>query len=149
VTYDLRIERLIDAVPEAVFDAFVDPDAQKVLYENEEERNWTVESELDLRVGGTWTIVFGKVGEEPFRETNVFIEVDRPRRLVYTSTMFKGKHGGSFDTTVTVEFEDRDGKTLLTILQTGFESREERDMIEGGWPSIIDALERVVGGTRG
>jgi uncharacterized protein YndB with AHSA1/START domain len=148
VTYDLRIERLIDAAPEPVFDAFVDPDAQKVLYDNEEETDWRVESELDLRVGGTWTTVFGKTGEEPFRETNVFTEVDRPRRLVYSSTMFQGKYGGSFDTTVTVTFEDRDGKTLLTILQTGFERREQRDMIQGGWPSIIDALERVVGATR-
>ncbi len=149
MTYDLKIERLIDASSEAVFDAFVDPDAQKILYNNEEETDWTVESELDLRVGGTWTIVFGKAGEEPFRETNVFTEVDRPRRLVYTSTMFKGRYGGSFDTTVTVTFEDRDGKTLLTILQTGFESRDERDMIQGGWPSILDVLERVVGATRG
>jgi uncharacterized protein YndB with AHSA1/START domain len=149
VTYDLKIERLIDASSEAVFDAFLDPDAQKILYNNEEETDWTVESELDLRVGGTWTIVFGKAGEEPFRETNVFTEVDRPRRLVYTSTMFKGRYGGSFDTTVTVTFEDRDGKTLLTILQTGFESRDERDMIQGRWPSILDVLERVVGATRG
>jgi uncharacterized protein YndB with AHSA1/START domain len=149
VTYDLKIERLIDSSSEAVFDAFLDPDAQKILYNNEEETDWTVESELDLRVGGTWTIVFGKAGEEPFRETNVFTEVDRPRRLVYTSTMFKGRYGGSFDTIVTVTFENRDGKTLLTILQTGFESRDERDMIQGGWPSILDVLERVVGATRG
>lgn len=149
MTYDLRIERLIDAPTEAVFDAFVDPEAQKVLYDNEEEADWTVDSDLDLRVGGTWTIVFGKVGEEPFRENNVFTEVDRPRRLVFRSTMVQGKYGGSFDTILTVKFEDRDGKTLLTIVQTGFESREERDMIEGGWPSILDALERVVGATPG
>ena len=149
MTYELKIERRIDAPPDVVFDAFVDPAAQKVLYDNEEETDWMVESDLDLRVGGTWTIAFGKVGEEPFRETNVFTEVDRPRRLVYSSTMFKGKYGGNFDTVVTVTFEDRDGKTLLTILQTGFESREDRDMIQGGWPSILDALERVVAGARG
>jgi uncharacterized protein YndB with AHSA1/START domain len=149
VTYELKIERRIDAPPDVVFDAFVDPAAQRVLYDNEEETDWTVESDLDLRVGGTWTIAFGKVGEEPFRETNVFTEVDRPRRLVYSSTMFKGKYGGNFDTVVTVTFEDRDGKTLLTILQTGFESREDRDMIQGGWPSIVDALERIVGASRG
>ncbi|HWC32209.1 MAG TPA: SRPBCC domain-containing protein, partial [Actinomycetota bacterium] len=107
MTYDLTIERLIDGPREEVFDAFVDPDAQKALYANDEEDEWHVESELDLRVGGTWTIVFGKAGEEPFRETNVFTEVDRPRRLAFASTMFKGKYGGSFDTTVTVTFEDR------------------------------------------
>lgn len=57
---------------------------RKLLYDNEEETDCTVESELDLRVGGTWTIVLGKVGEEPFRETNVFTEIGRPLRLVST-----------------------------------------------------------------
>lgn len=146
MTYDLKIERLIDSTPAMVFDAFVDPEAQKFLYDNEEEQGWTVESEVDLRVGGTWTIEFGKRGEVPFRETNIFTEVERPRRLVFSSTMSKGKYGGSFDATVTVTFEERDGKTLLTIVQTGFESREERDMIQGGWPSILEALEKVLGG---
>lgn len=148
MTYDLRIERLIDALPEDVFDAFIDPEAQRTLYENHEETNWMVESAVDLRVGGTWTIEFGKHEEVPFRETNVFTEVDRPRRLSFTSTMFKGPYGGSFDTTVTVTFENRDGKTLLTILQSGFEDREERDMIQSGWPSILDALETYVGARR-
>jgi uncharacterized protein YndB with AHSA1/START domain len=45
---------------------------------------------------------------------------------------------------VTVTFEKRDGKTLLTIVQIGFESKEDRDGVERGWPSILDALERVV-----
>ncbi|HEX2090266.1 MAG TPA: SRPBCC domain-containing protein [Actinomycetota bacterium] len=144
MTYDLRIQRLIDAAPDVVFDAFVDPEAQKELYNNEEDPDWHVESELDLRVGGTWTIVFGNRGEEPFRLTSVFSEVDRPRRLVFKATLFQGKYGGSFDTDVTVTFEDRDGKTLMTIVETGFPTKEQRDMIEGGWPSILDALERVV-----
>ena len=144
MTHDLRIERLIDAAPDVVFDAFVDPEAQKELYKNEDEPYWQVESELDLRVGGTWSIVFGKPGEEPFRLANVFFEVERPRRLVFKATLFQGKYGGSFETDVTVTFEERDRKTLLTIVQTGFPTKEQRDMIEGGWSSILDALERVV-----
>jgi uncharacterized protein YndB with AHSA1/START domain len=144
MSYELRIERLIDARPEVVFDAFVDPDAQKELYDDETEPSWTVESDLDLRVGGTWTIVFGKEGEEPYRESNVFSEVERPRRIVFASTMFMGRDAGSVETTVTVTFEAREGKTLLTIQQTGFERAQDRDDIQGGWPSILDALERVV-----
>jgi uncharacterized protein YndB with AHSA1/START domain len=93
---------------------------------------------------GTWTITFGKPGETPFRETNVFTEIDRPSRMVFDSNRFGGKHGGAFDTTVTVTFEEQNGKTLLTIVQSGFRSREERDMIEGGWPSILVALEGIV-----
>jgi len=144
VTYDLRIERLIDAPPEVVFDSFVDPAAQSALYDDPSEPGWNVESELDLRVGGTWTIAFGKAGEDPYRETNVFTEVDRPRRLVFDSRMRKGDPEWRVDTTVAVTFEDRDGKTLLTIAQTGFDRQEDRDMIQEGWPSILDALERVV-----
>lgn len=144
MTYGLTIERVIDAPPETVFDVFVEPAAQSTLYDNEEEIDWHVESELDLRVGGTWTITFGKSGETPFRETNVFTQIDRPRRIVFDSNMFGGKYGGSFDTEVTVTFEGRAGKTLLTVVQTGFEDREYRDMIENGWPSILDAMERVI-----
>jgi uncharacterized protein YndB with AHSA1/START domain len=144
VTYDLRIERVIDAPPEVVFDAFVDPDAQKELYDDVTDPTWIVESELDLRVGGTWTIVFGKAGKEPYRETNRFSEVDRPRRIVFDSTLFMVDDGRDVETTVTVTFEDRDGKTFLTIVQTGFQREADRDGIQGGWPSILDALERVV-----
>jgi hypothetical protein len=43
-----------------------------------------------------------------------------------------------------ITFEEREGKTLMTLMQTGFERAEDRDGIEGGWPSILDALQRVV-----
>jgi uncharacterized protein YndB with AHSA1/START domain len=146
MSYDLTIERLIDAPPEVVFDAFVDPDAQTVLYDDETDATWTVESELDLRAGGIWTIAFGKAGEEPYRETNVFAEVERPRRIVFDSKLFMVDDRRNVETSVTVTFEDRDGKTLLTIVQTGFEREQDRDGIREGWSSIIDALERVVAG---
>ena len=149
MTYDLKIERLIDAPTDVVFDAFVDPEAQKLLYGNEAEPTWTVESELDLRVGGTWTIAFGKAGEDPYLETNVFTEVDRPRRIAFDSVMAMGEEGRrnggrDFSTSVVVTFEERDGKTLLTIVQTGFDDREDRDGVRTGWGSILDALEQVV-----
>jgi uncharacterized protein YndB with AHSA1/START domain len=64
------------------------PTPQTVLYGDETEPTWTVESELDLRVGGPWTIAFGRAGEDPYRETNVFSEVDRPRRIAFDSSMF-------------------------------------------------------------
>ena len=61
----LSLERLVDAPPEAVFDAFVDPDAQHDLYADAPD--WIVESECDLRVGGRWSITFGPPGREPAR----------------------------------------------------------------------------------
>jgi uncharacterized protein YndB with AHSA1/START domain len=47
---DVRFARVIDAAPEAVFDAFTGEDGQEAFYS---ERGWIVESECDLRVGGS------------------------------------------------------------------------------------------------
>ena len=135
---DLRLERLYDAAPEIVFDAFTDPDAQKELYADGPE--WVVESACDLRVGGRWTIEFGP----PARESNVFTVVDRPRRLGYLTTMTM-PDGTSFDTDLEVTFEEEaPGRTRLTIVQRGFPTTGLRDELAGGWPDVLDGLGRVV-----
>jgi uncharacterized protein YndB with AHSA1/START domain len=141
MSHDLRVERWFDAVPEEVFDAYTDPVAQRVWYEDQP--GWIVEAECDLRVGGRWSVAFGPPGSEPYRETNVFSEVDRPWHLVYTSTVTM-PDGSSFDTGMDVTFEVQDGGTRMTILQTGFPSAEVRDDHRSGWPGFLDRLERVV-----
>ncbi len=142
MSQDLRVERVYDATPEVVFDAFTDPEAQKELYADAPD--WIVSSAVDLRAGGRWTIEFGPPGGPAALETSVFEVVDRPRRLIYTASM-RMPDGTSFDTGVDVRFEEEaPGRTRLTILQTGFPTRELRDEIAGGWPSILDGLGRVV-----
>jgi uncharacterized protein YndB with AHSA1/START domain len=141
VSHDLQLERVYDAAPEVVFDAFTDPDAQRELYADAPD--WIVEAECDLRVGGRWSIAFGPAGSTPAHETNVFEVVDRPRRLVYASTM-TAPDGSSVDTRMEVTFEEEDGRTRLTIVQSGFPTPELRDEFADGWPSILDGLGRVV-----
>jgi len=151
VSEELRVERVLDADPETVFDAFTDPDAQKELYADAPD--WVVRSACDLRAGGRWTIEFGPPGGDAALETCVFEVVDRPRQLVYASTM-RMPDGTTFDTAMEVRFEEEQGgRTRLIILQRGFPTRELRDQLAGGWPSILDGLGRVVavraGGLRG
>jgi uncharacterized protein YndB with AHSA1/START domain len=141
VSHDLTVERLLDSTPEVAFDAFVDPDAQHELYAAAP--NWIVDSECDLRVGGRWTVTFGPPGNEPAREMNVFEEVERPRRLVFRSTM-KMPDGSSIHTHVQVTFDPENGKTRIRIAQRGFPSAELRDGFESGWGSILEGLARVV-----
>ncbi|MGH2759411.1 MAG: SRPBCC family protein [Actinomycetota bacterium] len=140
MSHDLRLERLFDASAEEVFDAFTDPDAQKEWYEDNP--RWVVHAECDLRAGGVWDVSFGEPGTV-YRETNIFSEVDRPHRLAYVSTFTK-PDASSFDTTLVVTFEERGGKTLMTIVQRGFPDAQERDEHQAGWPGFIDRLERVV-----
>jgi uncharacterized protein YndB with AHSA1/START domain len=141
VSHNLRVERWFDATPEEVFDTYTDPAAQREWYQDQP--GWIVQVECDLRVGGQWTVAFGPPGAEPYRETNVFKQVDRPRRLVYTSRVTM-PDGSSFDTGMEVTFQERDGRTQMTIVHTGFPSAELRDDHRGGWSGFLDRLERVV-----
>jgi uncharacterized protein YndB with AHSA1/START domain len=141
MSHELRIERLIDATPEEVFEAFTAADAQKEWYLDQP--GWRVEAGGELRVGGRWEVAFGPAGETPYREANQFTEVSRPHRLAYRSR-FHLPDGSSFDTELLVTFEARQGKTLLTLVQSGFERAADRDAHQGGWPGFLDRLERVV-----
>lgn len=141
MSYDLKLERLIDATPAEVFDAFIDPEAHKKWYQDRLDD--VVTSEVDLRVGGTWHTTFGHAGHEPYAEINVFTEIDRPNRLAYAST-FVNADGTTFDTNLVITFEAQGGKTLFTIVQTGFPTEKDRNDHQGGWPGFIDRLERVV-----
>jgi uncharacterized protein YndB with AHSA1/START domain len=144
--YDMKIERLFDAPPELVFDTMVDPAAQPEIFADEVP-GWNLwEWEIDLRVGGEWTFVYGLADRsgEPDRNTSVFTEIDRPRRLAYRSSMFVSEWGRAVDYTETVTFEERDGKTLVTIELTDLELEKDRDAFMGGLPGYLDAVERVV-----
>jgi uncharacterized protein YndB with AHSA1/START domain len=146
MTYDMKIERLFDAPPELVFDTMVDPEAQPEIFADEVP-GWNLwEWAIDLRVGGEWTFVFGLADRsgEPDRNTSVFTEIDRPRRLAYRSSMFVSQWGRAVDYTETVTFEERDGKTLVTIELTDLELEKDRDAFMGGLPAYLEAVERVV-----
>ena len=136
--HDLKLERLFDAAPEVVFDAFTDPQAQKQLYADAPD--WVVEAACDLRVGGRWSIAFGPPGSTPARETNVFQVVDRPRRLVMTTTS-STPDGFTIDTRTEVTFEERDGRTRMTVVQSGFPTAELRDYFQTtAWPGALEEL---------
>jgi uncharacterized protein YndB with AHSA1/START domain len=141
VIYDLKVQRVFDATPEDVFDAFTDPDAQKEWYQLDPE--WTVETECDVRVGGVWKSAWGPPGSKPYRERSVFQVVDRPRRLVMSSTMTM-PDGSSLDTKLEITFEEMNGKTRMTIMQSGFPTPESRDAFESGWPGTLERLAGVV-----
>jgi uncharacterized protein YndB with AHSA1/START domain len=146
VTYDLKIERMLDAPPEVVFDTMVDPASQDLIFADQVEGWDLVRFEIDLRVGGTWTVVFGPVsGEgEPDRLTSEFTAIDRPRRLAYHTSMYIGEWGRTVEFDETITFEERDGKTLVTIVEDGFETEADRDAFLSGTPGYLDGLQRAV-----
>lgn len=137
---DIRLVRLYDATPDAVFKAWHEPAARTRWYAHGPDD--IVEAETDLHVGGEWSVRFGRPGAQ-YREHGVFLEVDPPRRVVYTMT-FTYPDGRSFETTTTVEFADVDGKTELTLLDAGYPDEETRRGHEQGWPGFLDRVAEVL-----
>jgi uncharacterized protein YndB with AHSA1/START domain len=145
MTYDLTLERLIDAPQEVVFDTIIDPEAQREIFDDQVP-GWELwEWEIDARVGGEWNFVFGPADRtgDPDRSSSVFTELDRPRRLSYRSSMFIGEFGRTVELTETVTLQDRDGKTLLTVRLSDLDSEEIRDGFMDGVPGWLDAIERA------
>jgi uncharacterized protein YndB with AHSA1/START domain len=140
MSQDVRFARMINARPEAVFDALTGQDGQEAFYG---EPGWTVESECDLRVGGLWTVTFWPSRDEIYRHDHIFRVIDRPRCLVLDTT--ENRPDGSvieFETQFIIEA--RNGKTLMTMIHRGLPTAELRDEHRAGMPGGLARLERAI-----
>jgi dihydrofolate reductase/uncharacterized protein YndB with AHSA1/START domain len=139
---DVRFAREIDATTEKVFDAFTQRGGQEAFY-GTDDPGWIVESECDLRVGGVWTVTFGRSPDELHRHDHVFRVIDRPSRLVVDTTETRAD-GSSLEFETEFTFEERDGKTLMTMIQRGLPTAELREEHRAGLPNAFARLERAI-----
>ena len=139
---ELRFERVIDAPPDVVFDALTSAGGQLALY-GQDDPGWIVESACDLRVGGVWTVTFGPSRRRLYRHRHVFEVIDRLRRLVLATTESR-PDAPSLEIGIEFTFEAQDGRTLMTMIQTGFPTTELRDEHARGAPNAFARLERVI-----
>ncbi|ATO12525.1 SRPBCC domain-containing protein [Micromonospora sp. WMMA2032] len=141
MTLDMRMTRQLPGTPEDAFDAYTDAEKQKIWFSILDEEPGVVEIEVDLRVGGRQTAVWGPSPEMLFRETQTFLEIDRPHRLVTESTG-SSPDGTTMTTRIEVTFEEHDGGTLMTVVQSGFPTPELRDFFVGEvMPGAFDRIE--------
>jgi uncharacterized protein YndB with AHSA1/START domain len=144
MTYELRLEWQYDAPPEAVFDTFVEETSQGVLH-GSEQKGWDVEVvQTDVRVGGSSIVRMGPVGREPDTETRTYSVVDRPHRLELRYTMALADPDLTIETEMTITFEERDGGTLFTMVESGFEREADRDGFVEGWTEYLETLAKVL-----
>lgn len=144
MTEALRYERMIEATPEVVFDAFTSPDGQLAFY-GQDDRGWIVRSESDVRVGGSWTILFGPSPEQLYRHQHVFRTIDRPHYLLLSTTETR-LDGTTLEFETEVSFEAADGRTLMTMIQRGLPTDELRGEHARGVPNAFDRLEQHIRG---
>jgi uncharacterized protein YndB with AHSA1/START domain len=146
VTDELRVERVIAAPPGVVFDAFTTRGGQEAFY-GTDDPGWIVESQCDLREGGLWTVTFGPSKDHLYEHRSVFEVVDRPQRILLATTE-RRPDGSGFDFSVEFTFEELDGQTRMTIIQSGFPTEALREEHGRGVPHAFDRLERAILATR-
>ena len=94
-------------------------------------------AEVDARVGGEFRIVMVRDAAEQLH-TGRYLEIDRPRRLVFS---WSSPATGHRDSIVTVTFRARGGATLVEIRQVGLPDDEARAGHEEGWSDALRELE--------
>jgi uncharacterized protein YndB with AHSA1/START domain len=125
---------------ERVFDAWLDPGVT---------RRWLfvtpsgliVECRIEPRVGGHFTIVDRRDGED-VAHTGEYVEIDRPRRLVFTFAVPKYSSAIS---RVTIAISPVAGGCLLTLTNDGVPP-EFADGARKGWTDLMSRLETVLAG---
>ena len=127
----------IAASPETVWELLTD--------ENEATRWMGQSAEFDLQPGGLYRVEVIP-GNSARGE---FVEIDRPRRLVYT---WGWETGGSKDSvppgssTIEFELEPKGGGTLLHFRHTGLPSAESAGSHANGWDHYFERLATVAAG---
>ena len=130
----VRVTHRFATSPERVFDAWLDPrTAGKWLFATP--TGTITRCDIDGRVGGKFVIT--RVDGEEFEHTGEYLEIDRPRRLVFT---FGVPKFSSEMTRVTIEIV-AGGELTLThegVLPDYGERTKE------GWVAILGNLEKSI-----
>jgi uncharacterized protein YndB with AHSA1/START domain len=109
-TLVVRTERLFDASPERLWQAYADP-AQVPLWWGPR-RLTTVVDQMDVRVGGKWRFVQRDADGQEFAFNGEYREIIEPTKLAYTFE-FEGMPEPGHIIVETVTLEDQGGKTMM------------------------------------
>ena len=133
----LTIVRRFAATAERVFDAWLDPERAALWLFTAPGRE-AHSMQNDPRVGGHWVITDRRDGVE-YKALGEYVEIDRPRRLVFTFGM--PQFSPDFNR-VTVEIAPDGEGCLMSVTQEGVPSDDHPDTREG-WEEMFVMLDAV------
>ena len=129
----VRVTRHFEASPERVFDAWLDPaTVGKWLFAMPPGQVTRVQ--IDARVGGGFLLV--RRDDEDIEHVGEYLEIDRPRRLVFT---FKVPKYSAKTTQVSIDIAPDGTGCNLTLTHEGV-LPEWADRTRQGWTMILDNL---------
>jgi uncharacterized protein YndB with AHSA1/START domain len=136
---EVVVERTFNCSARLLFEAWTKPELFK--------RWWVPKSmginlrscELDVRVGGTYRLVFGDDPEKTMAFFGRYLEVTPYSRIVWTND-----EGGDGGAVTTVTFEEKGGQTLL-VLNDRYPSKEACDagLASGSYDGMDETLGQL------
>lgn len=106
---ELVVTRTFNGPARLVFEAWTQPELMKRWWSPKSIGVPLLECEMDVRVGGGYRLVFGHDVSESMAFVGKYLEVVPASRLVWTN---EEEEDGPVTTVI---FEERDGRTLLTV----------------------------------
>jgi uncharacterized protein YndB with AHSA1/START domain len=136
----VQVTHRFAASPERVYDAFLNPAiASKFLFATPTGR--VVRCEIEARVGGKLVIVDER-GAEEVAHIGRFVELERPRRIVFTYAVEKYS---TDESKVTIEIVPlRRGAQLTLTHELKAEHAAFRDQTREGWASILEVAGEIL-----
>ena len=136
---ELVVTRTVNGPARIVFEAFTRPELFTQWWVPKSFGLSLLSCALDVRVGGTYRLVFSHDGSEPMAFFGRYIEVTPYSRLVWTND--EGDEGGAV---TTATFEEKGGKTLL-VLHDLYPSKEALDaaIASGSTSGFSETFEQL------
>ena len=136
----LSLQRTFQASRQRVFEAWIDSEllARWLTPPGGSSSN----AEIDLRVGGRWSITMKPPLWPSGRAFGTYLEVDPPKRLVFTIAWERIPNGP--ESVVSVDFAELDGATRVTLVQERLETRRGRWGHGRGWRHSLARLREMI-----
>ena len=140
---ELVVTRTIDGPARLVFDAWTQPELLKRWWVPKSVPLPLLSVEMDVRVGGTYRLVFQVDPTTTMAFFGRYLEVSAPSRLVWTN-----EEGEGDAVVTTVTFEEDEGRTRLVVHDL-YPSKDALDdaIASGstpGWAEMLDQLDELL-----
>jgi uncharacterized protein YndB with AHSA1/START domain len=131
----VTVKRVFSASAERVFSAWLDPERARHFLFTHPGKQEIVRAEIDARVGGKFLLVARRNGNDSdhFGE---YLEIDRPRRLVFTLCVPAAWPGTSI---VQIDIVPLEAGCEVTLRHEGVVEQLAAP-VEEGWTTFIDLL---------
>jgi len=138
---NVRVTRRFNASPERVFDAWLDPGMiGRWMFGPTLRDEEVTRISLDARIGGSFSFVVRRQGEE-VDHVGEYLEIDRPRRLVFTWGIAQGD-----SSRVIIDIVSRKTGCELTLThELHPDWADYASRTQAGWTKMLDALAATLG----